>query len=134
MACLDSSFIIDLWRGKKGAIEAKEKLKQSGELFFIPAPVIMELAAGAQLSRRIDAEKQKIRQFLSENSVLDFDTESAFRAGEIEAELEKRGQPIEPEDVMIGAIALENNESLVTGNARHFEKISGLRLESYETE
>lgn len=109
----------------------KEKLENSGELLFIPSPAIMELASGAHRSIRIETEKQKIEQFLSENSVLDFDAESAFRAGEIEAELEQKGQTIDPEDIMIGAIALQNNESLVTRNVKHFEKIKGLRIEAY---
>ena len=106
-------------------------LKQKGEDFFIPTLVVMELSTGAQLSRRADTEKQKIMQLLSESKILDFDCESAFRAGEIRAELEKKNESIDSEDIMIGAIALQNNESLVTRNIKHFEKISGLKIEKY---
>ena len=131
MVCLDSSFVIDLWRGDKAAVEMKNMLKQKGEDFFIPTLVVMELSTGAQLSRRADTEKQKIMQLLSESKILDFDCESAFRAGEIRAELEKKNESIDSEDIMIGAIALQNNESLVTRNIKHFEKISGLKIEKY---
>ena len=31
-------------------------------------------------------------------------------------------------DALVAAIALENNAALVTGNSRHFTKISGLRV------
>ena len=131
MACLDSSFIIDLFRGEIRASNIKEELERTGELLFIPSPVIMELASGAHRSGRTNSEKQKIKQFLSENSVLNFDAESAFRAGEIEAELEQKGQIIDSEDIMIGAIALQNNESIITRNVKHFEKIKGLEIKAY---
>lgn len=131
MVCLDSSFIIDIWKGRKEAVEMKDNLKKRGESFLIPSPVVMELSLGAHLSKHTSIEKQKIEQFLLGNKVLDFDMFSAFRAGEIIAELEKKGQAVESEDVMIAAIALKNNESLITRNIKHFERIKGLNLESY---
>jgi len=131
MVCLDTSFIIDIWRGKPEAIAIKNTLKQQEEIFTIATPVIMELAAGAQLSERIESEKQKIRQFLLDNTILHFDAESAFRAGEIRADLEKRGEEIDAEDIMIGAIAIQNGETVVTRNVKHFKKIKGLKIQGY---
>ena len=76
-------------------------------------------------------ERDKIDNFLSSFVVLDFDKESAIKTGEIEAELQNKGEIIDLEDIMIGAIALKNNETLVTRNKKHFEKINGLKIESY---
>ena len=131
MVCLETSFIIDILRGSEKARILKDRLEKNNSALFIPSPVVMELISGAHLSDRPDSEKEKIKQFLSYHYVVDFDMESAFIAGEIEATLTKKNDEIEPEDVMIAAIALQHHETLVTRNARHFEKIKGLEIEAY---
>ncbi len=133
MVCLDSSFIIDNFRGETRAVEMRKSLEKRGEVLFIPTPVIMELALGAHLSKRMEDEKEKINRFLSDSTILEFDKESAFLGGKIEAELMKKGSLIEPEDIMIAAIAMINNEPLVTRNTKHFARIEGLKIEGYET-
>jgi len=52
-------------------------------------------------------------------------------AGEIDARLSNEGKIIDFEDILTGAICLLNNETLVTRNEKHFEKISGLKIISY---
>ena len=55
--------------------------------------------------------------------MLPFGKASALLAGRIEAELEKRGTPINPPDVMIAATAIDARLLLVTGNVAHFEAV-----------
>ncbi|MDP1695503.1 MAG: type II toxin-antitoxin system VapC family toxin [archaeon] len=131
MVCLDSSFVIDFLRGKESARVLYKKLISINEVVSIPSPVIMEIISGAHLSRRKAEEIEKINEFLESIITLNFDKTSAILAGEIESNLVKEGNQIENEDIMIGAIALQNNETLVTGNAKHFERIKGLKIESY---
>ncbi len=135
MVCLDSSVIIDILRGK-GSVELIENnFDSSDEEIFIPSPVIIEIVRGIYLKDSIknikENEKAKIDSFLSSFVVLDFDKESAIKTGEIEAELMNMGEIIDLEDIMIGAIVLKNNETLVTRNKKHFEKIRDLRIEIY---
>lgn len=71
------------------------------------------------------------REILSLFTILPLDEAEACRAGEILADLKRRGELIGLEDVLIGATALENGLTVVTRNLRHFDRISGLSVESW---
>lgn len=131
MVLLDTSYLIDYMRGKEEAKKLYEKLSEKGEEFHVPSIAIMEIANGAYGKNKKDDEIGQIKEFLASFSILSFDQESAWKAGEIEAFLGRKGEIIEPEDIMIGAIALQNGEILVTRNAKHFDRIEGLALEKY---
>ena len=49
----------------------------------------------------------------------------------IRADLEQSGSRLDSMDLLIAAIALEHNLILVTGNVKHFSRISGLRIENW---
>ena len=51
--------------------------------------------------------------------------------GDIRWQLESRGMKLDSMDLLIGATALQEDLTLVTGNLRHFERISSLRLENW---
>ena len=131
MVCLDTSFIIDLLKGRNDVKDIMNRLERGSEAVSVTSPTIMELVTGTNLSSRISEEKERIIGFLSGLLTLDFDKKSAFIAGDIEADLLKRGERIETEDIMIGAIVKKNNEVLLTGNRKHFERIKDLKIESY---
>lgn len=131
MVCLDTSFVIDLLR-KNGKVDKFiEKFDSTGEQIYVPSPVIVELISGANLKQNKERETNEIKSFLATTFVLPLDEQSAIRAGEIEAELEKAGEIIDTEDIMIAAIALQNEEKLITRNAKHFERIEKLEIEGY---
>lgn len=52
--------------------------------------------------------------------------------GLVEASLGKQGKPIEAEDSIIAATAINNGLTLVTGNTKHFDRIGGLKLIDWE--
>ncbi len=132
MVCLETTFAIDLLRGINK--EAKEKLallERNREVLTISAPTIIELISGSILTPRIENEKEKVIEFISSLIILDLDKDSAIKSGEIEAELTKKGEKVQIEDIMIGAIAKHNGEKLITRDVRHFERIKGLEVECY---
>jgi tRNA(fMet)-specific endonuclease VapC len=53
------------------------------------------------------------------------------KAAEIYADLRSAGQLIEDADILIAAIALINDFTLVTNNTAHFSRIAGLQLEDW---
>ena len=53
------------------------------------------------------------------------------RAAEVYADLRATGQLIEDADILMGAIALVNDLTLVTNNTSHFSRIGGLQLEDW---
>jgi tRNA(fMet)-specific endonuclease VapC len=53
------------------------------------------------------------------------------RAAELYAELRARGQLIEDADLLIAAMALVHEMTLVTHNTAHFVRIMGLQVEDW---
>ncbi len=53
------------------------------------------------------------------------------RAAELYAELRSRGQLIEDADLLIAAIAVVHDMTLVTNNTSHFNRFEGLRIEDW---
>ena len=131
MVCLDTSFIIDVIGGSDKTKKIGKQLDESSEPIVVAAPTIMELIKGAELSNKAEYEKQKVNQFLLSLSILNLDKDSAILAGEIDAKLMRDGQPLETEDIMIAAITIRNNETLLTKNVKHFGRIKDLKIQSY---
>lgn len=65
---------------------------------------------------------------------LPFDDAAAERYAGLRAGLEKVGTPIGPNDMLIAAIALANDVTVVTHNVREFSRVPGLRVEDWESE
>ena len=131
MVCLETTLLVDALRGKEDARRLLEKLDDGSEAVTIASLSIVEFISGALLNPKIKDEKDKVIEFLSSFIVLNLDKEGAILAGDVEAELTKRGELIEIEDIMIAAIAIHNKEKLITRNKKHFERIKGLEIESY---
>lgn len=130
MVCLDSTFLIDLFRGDKQAIKKMAELERTSESIVVAVPTVVEFATGASLATS-KRERDGLTRFLSTASVLSLDQKSALIAGEINATLIRGGEQIGAFDVLIGAIALANKERILTRNARHFTRIEGLEVEEY---
>jgi tRNA(fMet)-specific endonuclease VapC len=64
---------------------------------------------------------------------LPFDNQAADEYAQIRVGLEKRGQPIGPNDTMIAAIAVTNGLTLVTHNSAEFSRVTGLKLDDWHT-
>ena len=129
---LDTTFIIDLLRGKN--LGVKEKAEELDHLFETKAVVsvsVMELWRGALQSVRREEEQNKINELIKSFLVYPFDEKTARESGEIEADLIKKGEIIDLEDIMIAGVAKVHNETVLTRNVKHFERISGLRVETY---
>lgn len=129
---LDTTFIIDLLRGKN--LEVKEKAEELDHRFETKAVVsvsVMELWRGALQSVRKEEEKNKINELIKSFLVYPLDEKAARESGEIEADLIKKGEIIDLEDIMIAGVAKVHNETVLTRNVKHFERISGLSVETY---
>ena len=134
MVCLDSSVIVDILRKKFDLTQLESNLGEN-EVVKIPSPAIIEIVRGIYLNSNIsnvrENEREIVDKLLSSFPILDLDKDCAIKAGEIEADLINTGQIIDVEDIMIGAIAKQNGEKLITRNIKHFERIKGLEIEGY---
>ena len=91
-----------------------------------------ELFFGAQKSTRPDRTLAKQKSFLDRYISLPFDDHAAEKYGGIRARLAAQGKPIGPYDLMIAAIALANDLTLVSHNTREFGRVEGLRIQDWE--
>lgn len=80
---------------------------------------------GQALRERIE------RTLLANLVVLPFDVDAARRYGALRADLERQGTPLAEADLRIAAIALVHHLTVVTGNTRHFDRVSGLSVENW---
>ena len=69
--------------------------------------------------------------FLSEIQIVPFDDLAAQAYGVVKADLQKKGTPIGPLDILIAAHAKALNLTLVTNNTKEFARVDGLELEDW---
>ncbi len=92
-----------------------------------------ELYHGALKSARPSENLTKLQKFFKPFVSLDFNDDVAMTYGEIRTDLERKGQVIGPNDLMIAATAKTYEMTLVTHNVREFSRVPGLDLEDWET-
>lgn len=92
-----------------------------------------ELYYGAYRSGRQQANLALLRQFIQEFATLPFDEKCEEAYGVARAQLASSGTPIGPNDLLIAAIALANDRTLVTHNTGEFSRVKGLRVEDWES-
>lgn len=126
---LDANAVIGLLGGNAGLLA--EARRQAPRDIGIPAVAMHELFYGAYKSRR-QAQNLALLDGL-QLEVLEFDKEDARLAGEVRAALAEAGTPIGPYDVLIAGQARARDLVLVTHNVGEFARVSGLRVEDWQT-
>jgi tRNA(fMet)-specific endonuclease VapC len=120
---LDTDVLVSDLRGKTSILKELEGKD--------PATTVVnafELFHGAYKSKNSSANLASTRGLLGSLKIVSFSLKAAERAGEVLAQAQKSGQPIEIRDLLIGCIAREEGMSLVTHNVKHFRKIPGLTV------
>ena len=97
----------------------------------IASVTLFELRYGAEKSQKREQNLGKIQTFLSEVEIFPFDKKAAEIAGQIRASLERAGQIIGGNDLLIAATALSNDGVMVTNNIREFSRVDGLTVEDW---
>lgn len=99
--------------------------------FVISSITKYELLTGVEKCSDPIRERAKIDLLVSTMIMLPFDDSAARSAAIIRADLERRGTPIGPYDVLLAGQAQANQLIVVTGNSGEFERVSGLRVEDW---
>lgn len=87
---------------------------------------------GAYLSTKVDKNKQIIEDFLKNIEILNLTTKDITEYARISANLSKKGEIIGYFDELIGSMAIARNETLITRNIRHYNRIPNLSLLNWE--
>ena len=127
---LDTTFIIDLMKNRAPALVKAQELEKYYTPTLTTTISVFELWQGLEDIHNEEKEEQ-IERFLSSIGLLGFDLESAKLAGQIHAELERRGELIQAQDSMIAGIAQQHGEPILTRNVEHFRRIKGIMVETY---
>lgn len=106
---------------------------QYGGGLFVPTVVLAELYAGAYHVPNPAPLLQRVADLLADVQVLDFDLACAEQFGVIRESLLQKGISVPTADLMIAAVALVHNLTLVTHNTGDFQYIPGLRLDDWLT-
>ena len=92
-----------------------------------------ELVYGAMRSHDVSGNMARLSQFFSLFASLPFDDRAADAYGRLRASLSQTGSLIGPNDLMIAAIALSNDLTLVTHNTDEFSRVPDLTVEDWES-
>lgn len=63
--------------------------------------------------------------------IVDFSDAMAATYAAIRVDLERKGTPIGPNDLIVAATAKHIGATLITGNVREFKRVKGLRVENW---
>lgn len=127
---LDTNICIYAIKHKPEAV-IQRFLQHDPEEMCISAITYAELMHGVEKSRAVEKNRIAISLFLSPITVLEFHTPAAEEYGKIRVELERKGTPIGPMDLLIAGHARSEGLILVTNNTKEFERVEGLAVEDW---
>lgn len=131
---LDSSYIFDLMDGDDDAHRVGNELAESGEIQWLPSPVVAEVYYGVTYAKS-ESERREVANALLGYPRVDVDEEIARTASTLLARADREaggvGQSgVETNDAYIGAIAEVVEEPVLTANPDDFEAL-GVAVETY---
>ena len=126
---LDTDVVIEILRGNQKAIKRMKGLPDN-TLIYITGLTVYELYKGVLF---IGAKKliQDVEKFIESVEVLQPDLRIEKEAGEIYADLKKKGGLISDADILIAATVLANDSVIVTNNKEHFKRIRKLKVDNW---
>jgi tRNA(fMet)-specific endonuclease VapC len=128
---LDTNACIGYLNGRAIGVRQRLESMPPGEV-FVCSVVKAELFYGAMKSPDLARTLARQTVFLEQFDSLPFDDLAAEEYGRVRAYLEKRGEIIGPNDLLIASIALAHGVTLVTHNTDEFKRVPGLNLEDWQ--
>jgi tRNA(fMet)-specific endonuclease VapC len=126
---LDTNILIAVSKNRPGLAERLRLLPSSAIL--LSSVVLAEIEYGIVKSAKPELNRQLYDAMLRGFELVEFGASAAKRYGMLRVELERRGQVIGPNDLMIAAQALATDAVLVTDNVGEFSRVGGLEVENW---
>ena len=128
MILLDTDVCIEiLHRNERIANRQKSESSPSAISFMTAA----ELYYGASKSRSVSANIEVIDKFLLTVEIIQSDLAILRVYGELKARLELAGMSLADADLFIAATAIEKCEKMITGNIKHYSRLTQLTIENW---
>jgi len=117
---------------KRCPSEVLEQFRQhSPQDVAISTITLFELQYGIEKSQYRQRSEDALAKFLLPLNLINMDRSSAIEAATIRAQLEKKGIPMGPYELLIAGLARSRGMTLVTSNTKEFERVVGLHLENW---
>ena len=126
---LDTNILSDLMRNPQGAA-ARRYHQQADEQLCTSIIVAAELRYGAA-TRRSRFLSTRVSETLDGIEVVGLEPPVDEVYAQLRADLERGGNLIGPNDLLIAAQAISLGLVLVTGNEREFSRVPGLKVENW---
>jgi tRNA(fMet)-specific endonuclease VapC len=126
---LDTDTVSDLVRNPQGHVA--QRIAHVGQrTVFTNVVVAAELRYGA---RKLGSDRltNQVNTILEALDVAALEPPVDEEYAGLRFALDRAGTPIEPNDMLIAAHALAVDATLVSGNAREFSRVPGLRIENW---
>lgn len=127
---LDTNICIYIIKKKPAEVFEKFKNLAIGDV-GISSITLAELQYGIAKSLSPEKNREALEKFLTPIEIMDYGYEATVEYGKIRAELEKKGIPIGPLDMLIASHAKSLDAVLVTNNVREFDRIADLKIENW---
>ncbi len=128
---LETSFLIDMMRGRREAVALVQEIDRSGENIGLPSPGLFELWVGAGRSVKSREERDRIDALVAAFDVFTLTDEDAKEAGLLQARLAQAGATMGTIDVLLAGMARARQETLVTGDRDFSAARRDVRIRSY---
>jgi tRNA(fMet)-specific endonuclease VapC len=130
MFMLDTDICIYTIKRKPIRVQKKLETCQPG-MVVMSVITFTELINGAKKSQYVEENLKRLNELSELIEVLPFDKDAAFAYGNVRSDLEKRGDLIGGNDLLIATHALSLGLTLVTNNQKEFSRINGLKIENW---
>lgn len=127
---LDTNVLVHLIRNKSENVKNRLRQKNISDV-CISSITYAELEYGVSKSSSKEKNALALLTVLSGIKVLPLGESAGKVYGSIRASLEKDGNVIGPNDMLIAAHALAEGLTLVTNNTREFRRVPGLNIEDW---
>jgi tRNA(fMet)-specific endonuclease VapC len=111
-------------------IKIKEKILETIDVDGIICTTVInvyEIIKGFRWKNNEKKEKQ-FKEFLEDLTIFTIDNDVIDLAANIYSYLRKNGKTVGDADILIAAIVIKNNGTLVSNNIKHYEEIKQLNL------
>jgi len=125
---VDTDWAIHHLNGHQPIIQRLQDLQHEG--LGLSVVSLAEIYEGVYYSRDPEESERSLIAFLESVSLIGIDEETAKIFARERGRLRADGMLIGDADLFIAATALQQGVTLLTNNRRHFERVTGLRMES----
>ena len=130
---LDTDICIYIIKRKPASVLKRLESLKPGQL-TMSAITFAELMNGAKKSQHVKTNLEKLNALGELLDIRPFDKQAAVSYGDVRSTLEKKGETIGGNDLLIAAHALSLGWTLVTNNEREFSRVEGLKIDNWAEE